>query len=149
MPNKYERWIYVLALLAADQLLKVIAIYEAFPLDEYTTLVYNTGATFGIFPGSNHIMIGVSIVAMLIVGYVFMREEKEHAILFGTILAGITGNFIDRIQHGAVIDYIDLPFFDAVFNLADALIVTGVLGLLLIELLDWIQNSEKSSSSSK
>lgn len=40
-------------------------------------------------------------------------------------LGGATGNLLDRVRRGAVIDFIDLGWWPA-FNLADVAIVTGV-----------------------
>ena len=53
------------------------------------------------------------------------------------LVVGEFGNAIDRLVHGAVVDYLDLHAFGRhffVFNLADAAINIGVL-LLIIDLL--------------
>ena len=50
------------------------------------------------------------------------------------ILGGAVGNIIDRIQYSAVIDFIDIHFFDfhwPAFNVADAAITIGVCFFLL------------------
>ena len=49
----------------------------------------------------------------------------------GLILGGALGNLADRARDGAVIDFID-PIAWPAFNLADAAIVVGVLGLLYV-----------------
>ena len=49
----------------------------------------------------------------------------------GLILGGALGNLADRAREGAVIDFID-PIAWPAFNLADAAIVIGVLGLLYV-----------------
>ena len=49
----------------------------------------------------------------------------------GLILGGALGNLADRAREGAVIDFID-PIAWPAFNLADAAIVVGVLGLLYV-----------------
>ena len=61
------------------------------------------------------------------------------------ILGGAVGNVIDRLQHGYVVDFLDFhwPFLDGLFyrghfpafNLADAAITAGAVGLILDELL--------------
>jgi signal peptidase II len=57
------------------------------------------------------------------------------------------GNWIDRIVHGSVIDFLDVNFWPfqnwPVFNLADSAIVVGVT-LLLIS--TWIQERQLSGS---
>ena len=45
------------------------------------------------------------------------------------ILLGAVSNLYDRFKFGYVIDYFDLEYF-TVFNLADVMIVGGVLGIL-------------------
>jgi signal peptidase II len=53
------------------------------------------------------------------------------------IVGGALGNAIDRLAHGAVIDYLDLHAFGRhffVFNIADAAINIGV-ALLILDLL--------------
>ena len=49
----------------------------------------------------------------------------------GLILGGALGNLADRAREGAVVDFID-PIAWPAFNLADAAIVVGVLGLLYV-----------------
>ena len=54
----------------------------------------------------------------------------------GAIIGGALGNAVDRIAHGAVVDYLDLHAFGRhffVFNLADAAINIGV-ALLVLDL---------------
>jgi signal peptidase II len=44
---------------------------------------------------------------------------------FGAALGGATGNLIDQLRRGAVMDFIDLRIWP-VFNLADTFIVVGL-----------------------
>ena len=56
----------------------------------------------------------------------------------GGIIGGAVGNAIDRVRHGAVVDFLDLHISDRhlfVFNLADAAINVGVALLILDALL--------------
>jgi signal peptidase II len=48
---------------------------------------------------------------------------------FGAVAGGALGNLADRAREGAVIDFID-PIVWPAFNIADAAIVLGILGLL-------------------
>jgi len=45
------------------------------------------------------------------------------------VLGGALGNLYDRIAYGHVVDFIDLSFFPAVFNVADASITVGAVFL--------------------
>lgn len=77
----------------------------------------------------------VALVAMWIVAltgtvllmyyYPPLRVTAAHAGL-GVALGGATGNLIDVVWRGAIIDFIDLRVWP-VFNVADAAIVTGLL----------------------
>jgi len=51
----------------------------------------------------------------------------------GLLLGGALGNLIDRVRFGAVIDFVDVPWWPT-FNLADAAIVAGV-ALVLLQVL--------------
>jgi len=99
------------------------------------TLVHNTGAAFGLFPGSRLPFIVISLLAIAVVLYLFLRETYRslaNRILLGCILGGAIGNLIDRIRLGWVVDFIDLgvgSFRWPVFNVADSAVTLGVLFL--------------------
>ena len=64
-------------------------------------------------------------------------ELRLTALALGLIIGGAFGNAIDRIAYGAVVDFVlfhiktpSFSFVWYVFNLADAAIVAGVIGLL-------------------
>lgn len=90
----------------------------------------NTGAAFSMFSDSTMLL---SVVTLLLIlgGVVFMFlgkiEGKLMNICAVVILAGGTGNLIDRFSNGYVVDYIKTLFIDfPVFNFADILVVVGV-----------------------
>lgn len=105
----------------------------------YLVHIGNTGAAFGMFQGFGWLLAILAILALFAI-YWFRRDLELHRpgvqIIFGLIIGGILGNFIDRVVHGEVIDFIDvhLPFhlpgigtrFPA-FNVADSGITVGVL----------------------
>jgi len=49
----------------------------------------------------------------------------------GLLIGGATGNLIDRVTEGAVVDFVDLPWWPA-FNVADVAITCGVVSLLYV-----------------
>ncbi|HLD33765.1 MAG TPA: signal peptidase II [Candidatus Nanoarchaeia archaeon] len=93
-------------------------------------LIQNTGASFGIFQGNNFLL---SVAGILIIGgliyYVWKEKPGKELIFYIMIIAGALSNLIDRIVYGAVTDFIYFNFWPA-FNIADAAITLGVIGLL-------------------
>lgn len=97
------------------------------------TLVHNTGAAFGLFPGSRGPFIVISILAIAVVLYLFLRETYRalhHRVLLGCILGGAIGNLIDRVRLGYVVDFVDIGAGSVrwpVFNVADSAVTLGVI----------------------
>lgn len=99
------------------------------------TLVHNTGAAFGLFPGSRVPFIIISLLAIGVVVYLFLRETYRslaNRILLGCILGGAIGNLADRVRLGYVVDFIDMGVGSLrwpVFNVADSAVTLGVIFL--------------------
>ena len=97
------------------------------------TLVHNTGAAFGLFPGSRGPFIVISVLAIAVVLNLFLREAYRglhHRVLLGCILGGAIGNLIDRVRLGWVVDFIDVGAGEwrwPVFNIADSAVTLGVI----------------------
>ena len=93
----------------------------------------NTGVAFGALEGGGLVialLIGVALA--LLVGYFAFHADRPWLWLpVGLLLGGALGNLADRARIGAVIDFVD-PVAWPAFNLADAAIVVGVLGLLYV-----------------
>jgi signal peptidase II len=54
-----------------------------------------------------------------------LADSHAAQIALGAVLGGATGNLLDRVRLGAVVDFIDVGFWP-VFNLADTAIVAGM-----------------------
>ena len=101
-------------------------------------LTYNRGISYGLFQQDGEFgrwfLVAVKLgAAVLFVFWLMRAESRVVAASLGLLIAGAVGNAIDRILHGAVIDFVSLHalgFYWYVFNLADIAIVAGVLGLL-------------------
>ena len=95
------------------------------------THVGNTGSAFGLLGGQNSLLIIASFVGMGVVVYFYRSHPNPGPIVrasLGLMLAGATGNLIDRVVNGHVTDFIDIgPWW--IFNVADASIVTGITAL--------------------
>ncbi len=109
---------------------------------QYLILYYiqNSGAAFSML--KNTVLLVVLIaVAMLVVGYIYLRILNSgplyYKVIFGLIIGGALGNVIDRIHNGGyVVDFIafripQINFYFAIFNVADACITIGVLLLFV------------------
>ncbi len=94
----------------------------------------------------------VALIAAVFVLYYFWKVPKSHDKLLGALsllLAGILGNFADRIRIGFVIEWIQFHYNDwyyPVFNIADSAIVAGA--VLLIWDLFFSKKPEDSSRKS-
>jgi signal peptidase II len=103
-------------------------------------LFFNTGASFSFFAKGGAV-IGLLVIAVVVVIFFALREagRRLDAIALGLVLGGAVGNLLDRLFRGtgfldgAVVDFINVPFF-ATFNVADIAINVGV-ALLLIGVL--------------
>ena len=62
-------------------------------------------------------------------GLVYLLKKFKFNIFLIIVLAGSISNFIDRLLHGCVIDYIRIFNFP-IFNLADVYITLGIIAFL-------------------
>jgi signal peptidase II len=97
--------------------------------------VTNTGAAFGSFKNNNTFFMVISSVALLIVVALLLRRRPRDVwrdVSLALLLAGIVGNFTDRLLYGHVIDFLlfDLHVRFAhpwpAFNVADSCISIAV-----------------------
>ena len=106
------------------------------------TLQMNRGISFSLFArdsASGQIALVALTLAVtgLLTLWLFRSGSALPAVGLGLIIGGALGNAIDRVAHGAVVDYLDLHAFGRhffVFNVADAAINIGV-ALLILDLL--------------
>ncbi len=135
--HRFELIFGVIALLiiGLDQLLKYIVLISnpSLNLKILTIhLVQNTGAGFGILKNQTLLLGIISLCVALTVLFNYKKIQKEYLpqVLWGIFLGGVTGNLIDRLFRGLVIDFIDFGFWPA-FNVADAAITISVIGLII------------------
>lgn len=72
-----------------------------------------------------------AIIVVALVASAPMLQTIPIQIALGAVLGGVTGNMLDRVRRAGVVDFIDFGFWP-VFNVADTLIVAGVLGAALL-----------------
>jgi signal peptidase II len=97
------------------------------------TLSHNRGVAFGLAGGTGILLVAITLVALGVVAYLFSRDPTRGGmwVATGLVAGGAFGNLIDRIRHGAVTDFIELPSWPP-FNLADMSITAGVIVLIAI-----------------
>jgi signal peptidase II len=157
MKNNWAKYLLFcavnLVVVVADQVSKIVIEKNLF-LNEFITIVpnffdiryiRNTGAAFGIMsrlPDAWRLsfLIGVSLVAMGLIFYLFVKAEKErfvYALSLCLVFAGAAGNLIDRAMLGEVRDFLHLHIYNLswpIFNIADSAISVGIV-LLAWELI--------------
>lgn len=113
------------------------------------TLTENRGAAFGFLPQASDIFLIIAFVVTVGMLIFYPRVPSGAwavRIGMGLISGGALGNALDRLQHGAVIDFIhyQIPgLISNVSNLADHAIVAGVL-IILVE--SWRADSREKSA---
>jgi signal peptidase II len=119
----------------------------------HLTYLTNTGAAFGIMAGYPSIwrqLFFVTVVTLALVAIYFLHkkvavESRWYTVSLSLISGGAVGNLIDRIRHGAVVDYFDFFIGERhwpAFNVADAAITTGVLIFLLLNFLEFMETKK-------
>jgi signal peptidase II len=96
-------------------------------------LLSNSGVSFGRLTGSADLVLAAVAALAVVVLVVLLVGPSRYRLGLGLLLGGAVGNLIDRVRFGAVVDFIDVPWWPT-FNLADAAIVAGV-ALILVEVL--------------
>lgn len=105
-------------------------------------LTWNRGISYGLFQQEGDLgryvllaLVLVAVIALLI--WLASADSRLTALALGLIIGGAVGNAVDRLHWPGVMDFvlfhITTPTFNFtwyVFNLADAAIVAGVIGLL-------------------
>jgi len=127
-----------------DRFLKILAINQVFnpPIrvieDIFQlNLAKNYNIAFSLPLGGWLLNILVGLIILVLVYYwLILNKKREYKILiFLTfIIFGAISNMVDRLKFGYVVDYFDLKYF-TVFNIADVMIVGGVIFVLIINIL--------------
>lgn len=126
--------ILLVSLIIIDQALKFWVEKTKFFIDIGIIIfhfVKNTGASFGMLQGNNTLFVWISVIVLGLIMLNVNKIKKEHSIPVILLVSGLLGNLIDRVFRGFVVDFIDFKFWP-VFNLADALIVIGVIWLIIV-----------------
>lgn len=126
----------------------------------------NHGAAFGILQGQRSFLIILTVVVLILVGYLYFHisENKRYfciRIITVLLISGAIGNFIDRCVYQYVIDFFYFKLINfPVFNVADIYVVMAAvlliisfcfyykeedIDMLISDLLPFIKKKEKHS----
>ncbi len=136
---------FVLVMVGIDQYTKSLA-EAALRLGESVEIipgffdlryVQNRGAGFSILQGQTVFFYVISVIALIAFAVMLYKSKTTLSkISLLLMIGGTIGNFIDRILHVYVVDFLDFYIFGydfPVFNVADAFLTVGVF-LLIIDL---------------
>ena len=107
------------------------------------SLIWNEGIAFGLlsFDQENlyNLLTIIIIIIILIILLMTLKSSGLKKLSLMMILGGALGNVIDRILYKAVPDFIDFHvgnFHWFIFNVSDIFITLGVIGMVILELID-------------
>ena len=146
----------------ADQVLKwwMLYVYNLEAKGQVTispfldlVMVWNRGISFGLFQQESQIgpilLAVLSLVAVIgLTWWLASMTTVIGALGAGLVMGGAIGNGIDRLVYGAVADFFSFhagDFYWYVFNIADAAIVVGVVGLMYESIVDSHKKVSKTS----
>ena len=95
---------------------------------------YNRGISFGMFQGIGPAVGWITLLFLLGLFIYQMRLPKQAWLLrlgLAVLIGGAMGNLVDRIFVGEVLDFIQTPLRQGIFNVADMMIHLGMILVLL------------------
>jgi signal peptidase II len=127
----HKAWMLYVYDIAARGIVRISSFFDL-------VLVWNRGISYGMLPQESALgRLGLILFAFGasagLAAWLARVDTKLTAVSIGLIIGGAIGNAIDRILYGAVADFFSFQVFGFqwyVFNIADAAIVAGVVGLL-------------------
>jgi len=147
LPNAWLRWLILSGVvIALDQFTKVL-LTSTFRLGESLkltpffdlVLVLNRGAAFSFLSdaGGWQRWFFIALALIISIWIVFLLKihaaEKLFPLALSLVLGGALGNVIDRVNHGAVVDFLSFHlagYYWPAFNVADSAISAGVVLIL-------------------
>jgi len=131
--------------LAKSYIVKSLRLYESTVIIQHffnLTYTRNPGAAFGLLADQDGtfrsvFFLLISVGALIFLVYFFIKTPSEDTLTLvapSLILGGAIGNFLDRVQRGEVVDFLDFyvgRFHWWIFNLADSAITVGISILIL------------------
>jgi len=145
--DQASKWWVLLDIMSPPDPIEVLPVFNL-------VLVWNRGVSFGLFaagdPMAKWFLIAVAVVIVVALS-VWLRRAQSRLVVsaIGLIVGGAAGNVIDRLVHGAVVDFLDFhvaAYHWPAFNIADSAITVGAALLILDSLRPSPQNSASDSA---
>ena len=150
--NFYIYLFFVFLIFISDRFSKIYVINESVKnFDNFILkstylnirLIWNEGIAFGLFSFDNKILYNLLsyliLIIILAIIYMIIKSNGFRRFSLTLILGGALGNFYDRVFYKAVPDFIDFHvnnFHWFIFNVADIFISTGVIFMIMIEIIE-------------
>jgi len=120
------------------------------------TMVWNEGISMslpiGDFLGRWGLVLLTGLISIWLLNWLRTTGRKFEATALAMIIGGAIGNIIDRLVHGAVVDFIHLHaggYNFYVFNVADSAITVGAVLLLFDGLRDGAKGPKNASKTNE
>ncbi|WP_226681179.1 signal peptidase II [Sutcliffiella horikoshii] len=151
-------YLIALVIIIIDQLTKWLVVRymeigENIPIIHnflYISSHRNRGAAWGILEGQMYffyiITVGV-VIGLIVYLQKLPKDQPWMKLALSLMLGGAIGNFIDRVLHQEVIDFINTFIFTydfPIFNVADSALVIGVGIILILTILEGKKEKELS-----
>jgi len=110
------------------------------------TYTRNPDVVFGIHIGGRIVSLTLTLIAFILVIYLFITSHKTlFSLSLSFIIGGAVGNLWDRFLYKEVVDFIDIGIKHYrwfTFNIADSFVVIGI----IIALIFYFQDTFKQNS---
>ncbi|WP_404450003.1 signal peptidase II [Sutcliffiella horikoshii] len=151
-------YLIALVIIIVDQLTKWLVVRymeigENIPIIHnflYLSSHRNRGAAWGILEGQMYffyiITVGV-VIGLIVYLQKLPKDQPWMKLALSLMLGGAIGNFIDRVLHQEVIDFINTFIFTydfPIFNVADSALVIGVGIILVLTIIEGKKEKELS-----
>ncbi|CAG9619784.1 signal peptidase II [Sutcliffiella rhizosphaerae] len=151
-------YLIALAIIFLDQLTKWLVVQymdlgESIPIIEnflYLSSHRNSGAAWGILEGQMYFFYIITVIVVIgLIVYLqkLPKDQPWMKLALSLMLGGAIGNFIDRVLHQEVIDFINTYIFTydfPIFNVADSALVIGVGIILVLTIMEGKKEKELS-----
>ncbi len=129
--DQASKWWIVTQVMSLPRQIEILPVFNI-------VLVWNCGASFGLLgrdgPWARWLLMALALaIGIGLILWIARTHSVWIAGALGLVLGGAVGNLLDRLHHGAVVDFLDFHLgarhFPA-FNVADSAITVGVILLL-------------------